>query len=106
MNIERVGVLEDFVRAGHRLLIVGRRPPAVGRYWFTGATVDGAARWEPLTENVDFGRVVGIPLAEGMLDAICEAHLGIAAPTPATERHLLDAIATRDRLLTIIGRPS
>jgi len=38
----------------------------------------------------------------GALDAIVAEYQKVAAPQPATERHLTDALATRDRLLAMV----
>lgn len=47
------------------------------------------------------GHNIGFTFPEGALDAIVHEYLKIAAPQQATERHLEDAMAVRDRLLTM-----
>lgn len=99
MEIEKVHIVEYFATMGHTVAVIGRE------YGQPRMVLAASGEWEPLGEvssiNVD---VPGIRLPEGALDAIVAAHQGVTAPTPALERHLVDALEVRDRLLTLVER--
>lgn len=100
--ISRVHIVEDFQRMGHRIIVIGRQYPGEPTSYLKA---DGT--WEPVQEGAYIApdhHNIGFYMPEGILDAICQKHLGIEAPTPATERHLTDAQATRDRLLALIEK--
>lgn len=97
--IERVHIVEDWARMGHHLVILGREHPGARRGWLRA---DGG--WEPLTENTQTDTEIGFRLPEGALDAILAEYAKVAAPHPATERHLEDAVAVRDRLLALVEK--
>lgn len=103
MIIEDVRILDDWAREGHRVIVVGRPGPGAPRSYLKA---DGT--WMPVSElhHLAAGedRGVGFTLPEGALDAICAKYLGVAAPTPASERHLRDALTVRDRLLTLVEK--
>jgi hypothetical protein len=98
IDVQRVRVVDDFITGGHRLLIMGRDRVTGGRVYLarSGETIG-------FGENEDIGDR-GILLPEGVLDEVCRQHLGVTAPTTATERHLLDVVAVRDRTLTLVER--
>jgi hypothetical protein len=97
--IERVYIGEDWARMGHQLVILGRQHPGAPRAWLRA---DG--EWEPLQEGAQQDSTVGFRLPEGAMDAIVAAYAKTAAPHPATERHLEDAVAVRDRLLALVEK--
>lgn len=98
MIYEEVRILDDWPTGGHLVYVLGRIYPGGPRgiLHADGRTVvaveEGALLPEPTAR-----------FPEGVLDRIVEAH-GRTAPQPATERHLEDAIAVRDRLLGIVDR--
>jgi hypothetical protein len=104
--LDKVHVLEDYRTLGHRLLVFGRGLN-FGRCW-----LDGDGEWHEITEDGAIApgggemgeRLPGIYLPAGALDAVVSAYHGTTAPQPATERHLEDAIAVRDRLLTLVEK--
>jgi len=99
--IERVLIVDEFQTMGHRVIVIGRPYPGAPTHYMLG---DGT--WEPVSENatpIDPSHsTVGFRLPEGALDAIVAEYQKVAAPQPATERHLTDALATRDRLLAMV----
>lgn len=97
VNVERVLVVDDYVTMGHRVVVVGRPHPGA-----RPAHLKGDGTWQDIEESVSVPDDIGFRFPEGVLDAIVQEHLGVAAPQPATERHLTDAIAVRDRLLCLI----
>lgn len=101
--IERVLILDEFQTMGHRIIVLARPYPGAPT-----AYLKGTGEWEAIEENARFPATpdFGIVLPEGALDAIVSKHLGVAAPTPATERHLTDAIMVRDRLLALVEKDS
>lgn len=88
-----VHIIDEFMTASHRLIVLGRDHE--GRR----CILTGAGEWEPVREGSDHS---GIYLPEGVLDAIVAKYRGTTPAQPATERHLDDAIAVRDRLLKIV----
>ena len=92
---EAIHILPDWMTMGHRLVIQGRIWDGK-RAWLNG---DG--EWIELTE-ADQLSPLGIRLPEGALDAIVAKHTSTRPPQAATERHLEDACAIRDRLLTLL----
>ena len=99
--IERVHIIEDFQTMGHRVIIAGRQYPGATPSYLTA---DG--EWEPITEistSIDPGDI-GFRFPEGALDALVSAARNVTPTVPAIEQHLADAIAVRDRLLTIVER--
>lgn len=105
--IERVVIQENWQTRGHLVWVLGRDHPGAPTSVLQ-APESGAfgPRWEPITEPaVNGGDVVAtIDLPEGALDALVAAARNVQAPHPATERHLDDAIAVRDRLLSLVER--
>lgn len=100
--IEQVRIVENWQTRGHVVVILGRSHPGAPRAWLKP---DG--QWEPLREDAystDVGDM-GIVLPKGALDALVHEHMKTSAPNDATERHLLDAVAVRDRLLAIVENP-
>jgi hypothetical protein len=97
--IERVHIVDDWQRMGHQVVVIGRAHPGAPSAWLTA---DG--EWEPLKEAAMPGDPIGFRLPEGALDAIVDAYAKVAAPHPATERHLTDALAVRDRLLALVEK--
>lgn len=102
--VSSVFILDEFMTGGHRLIITGRN--------FEGrpAYLNSDGEWEPIHDygaTNDEGAQVGtmppgISLPAGVLDAIVAKATGTTPPQAATERHLNDAIAVRDRLLTLV----
>lgn len=105
-EVQSVHVLEDFQTEGHRIFVLGR--DGERRRCFLGA--DG--EWHPITEMYAHGgdgpsvghHPDGIYLPRGVLDAIVAKHTRTTAPEAATERHLEDAMAIRDRLLALVEK--
>jgi hypothetical protein len=97
--IERVHIVEDWHRMGHVVVVLGRPHPGAPMSYLRET-----GEWEPLAENASPMDPVGFRLPEGALDAIVAAYQKVAAPQPATERHLSDAVGVRDRLLAIVDR--
>lgn len=102
MFVERVHVIEDWATMGHRVIVRGRPYPGA-----PASCLRADGEWEPITEGSrpnPSGEGFGFTLPDGALDAIVAEHLKVAAPQPATERHLSDAIAVRDRLLALVEK--
>ena len=97
--IERVHIVEDWQRMGHQVVILGRHHPGAPTCWLTAQ-----GEWEPLKEGSMPGDPIGFKFPEGALDALVNAYAKVAAPHPATERHLTDALAVRDRLLAMVEK--
>jgi hypothetical protein len=97
--IDQVFIQDDWMRNGHWLVILGRPMPGAPRHWLRA---DG--EWEPLVEGAQVEQSAGFRLPEGALDAIVSAYAKVATPHPATERHLEDAVAVRDRLLALVEK--
>lgn len=105
-TVDQVLLLEEFQTDAHRVIALGRGHQGT-RYY-----LDGTTGWQPITEGGAYSegggvmgdRPPGIYLPHGVLDAIVTQHHRTTAPQPATERHLEDAIATRDRLLTLVEK--
>lgn len=96
--IDRVYIHEEWHRDVKRVVVLGRAYPGAPRGWLKA---DGT--WEPLNEAATPDENVGFVMPEGALEAIVEA-VGGTAPQPATDRHLQDAIAVRDRLLALVEK--
>lgn len=90
----RVHLYEDWQTGGWRILVRARTVPG-GPY--LGWRADG--QWEEIKEG---GESPGVLVPEGVLDKVVEQYLKVRAPTQATQDHLVDAMAVRDRLLTLI----
>jgi hypothetical protein len=100
--IQDVHIFPDWARLGHRIIVRGREYPGA-----PAAILKADGSWEPVRESGAIDPEAGdygIRLPEGALDAIVAKHLEVAAPHPATERHLTDAIAVRDRLLALVEK--
>lgn len=97
--IERVHIAEHWPTGGHRVVVLGRAMPGAPASWLKA---DGT--WEPVTENSHVDDTVGFQLPEGALDAIVAAAHATTTAQPATERHLKDTIAVRDRLLALVEK--
>lgn len=82
-------------RGEKRLIVLGYEYSGAPRGWLKA---DGT--WEPFKEGMLMPDDMGFLLPPGVLEAIVAA-AGDIAPEPATERHLQDAIAVRDRLLAL-----
>lgn len=97
--IERVYIQPDFARMGHYVAFIGRPHPGAPT-----AVLQADGTWEPIEENSVARDWLGFRLPEGALDALMREYAKVAAPTPATERHLKDAIEVRDRLLALVEK--
>jgi hypothetical protein len=95
--IERVYIQPDFARMGHYVAFIGRPHPGA-----PGAVLQQDGSWKPIEEGAVVQDWSGFRFPEGALDLLVAEYSKIAAPTPATERHLKDATAVRDRLLSMI----
>jgi hypothetical protein len=80
------------------------QPAGLGVSYLWQLKGDQWAREEIRNEvvNDDLGPTIAMP--SEMLEAIVAAAHDILPPSAATDRHLKDAVAVRDRLLTLIER--
>lgn len=97
--IERVWIAPDFARMGHYVAIIGRQYPGG-----PSSVLQADGEWKPIVEGAMVQDWSGFRLPEGALDALIAEYQKIAAPHPATERHLSDAIEVRDRLLSLMEK--
>jgi hypothetical protein len=97
--IERVYIAPDFARMGHYVAIIGRAHPGAPT-----CVLQADGEWKPLEEGGHVQDWAGFRLPEGALDALVAEYRNVAAPHPATERHLNDAIDVRDRLLSLVEK--
>jgi hypothetical protein len=105
VSVERVVIEENWATQGHRIWVIGRAHPGAPTALLQApAPGDLGPRWETLytAAATQQTTVPTIDLPAGALDALVAAARGVQAPHPATERHLDDAVAVRDRLLGLV----
>lgn len=94
----RARIEDDFPRRGVKVWVYrDDSRPAVLRLDETGLE-----RWDELAIGVDVEPTLVLP--EAALAAIVAEAGNVLPPSAATDRHLTDAVAVRDRLLTLVER--
>lgn len=102
----KVFIDHQFQMNSVRLYVLDPAGPGAQRLWQS----KGGDQWS--FEEIKDGQAADhlpatIEMPMGMLEAIVAAAHDILPPSAATDRHLKDAVAVRDRLLTLIeGQPS